>query len=91
MARVLVVSRNPAVAMGFSATDHDVVDLRPRAFGAWIDGDEDADALVLDLQSPQLSAAAVNNLRTHGKVVPVLLVSSDVPGWSEPDMNDLPG
>lgn len=88
---MLVVSRNPAVAMGFSATDHDVVDLRPRAFGAWIDGDEDADALVLDLQSPQLSAAAVNNLRTHGKVVPVLLVSSDVPGWSEPDMNDLPG
>jgi hypothetical protein len=90
VARVLVVSRNPAMAMGLSATDYEVVDLRPPAFGAWIDTANDADALILDLDNPKLAVAAVTNLRAHGKLAPVLLVSSDRPGWDDPEMRQLP-
>ncbi len=90
MARVLVVSRNAAMAMGLSATDHLVTDLRPQAFGEWIAGEDDADALILDLESPALAAAAVTNLRAHAKHAPVLLVSSDRPGWHSAEMQDLP-
>lgn len=92
MATVLIVSRNPAMAMGLSSTDHDVVELRPQVFGSWIENDEEhADALILDLESPQLAAAAVANLRAHSKLAPVLLVSSDRPGWDSDDMRHLPG
>jgi hypothetical protein len=90
MARVLVVSRNPAMAMGLSATDYEVVDLRPPEFGDWITGGEDADALILDLENPKLAVAAVTNLRAHAKLAPVLLVSSDRPGWDDPEMRQLP-
>ncbi len=90
MARVLVVSRNPAMAMGLSATDYEVVDLRPPEFGDWIAGTEHADALILDLENPRLAVAAVTNLRAHAKLAPVLLVSSDRPGWDEPEMRQLP-
>ncbi len=90
MARVLVVSRNPAMAMGLSATDYEVVDLRPPEFGDWIAGTDDADALILDLENPRLAVAAVTNLRAHAKLAPVLLVSSDRPGWDEPEMRRLP-
>ena len=90
MARVLVVSRNAAMAMGLSATDHVVTDLRPHGFGEWIAGQADADALILDLESPALAAAAVTNLRAHAKHAPVLLVSSDRPGWDAAEMHDLP-
>jgi hypothetical protein len=90
MARVLVVSRNPAMAMGLSATDYEVVDLRPPSFGEWISGADDADALILDLENPRLAVAAVTNLRAHAKLAPVLLVSSDRPGWDDPEMRQLP-
>lgn len=89
MTRVLVVSRNPAMAMGLSATDHDIVELKPPAFGEWIAGPDHVDALVLDLESPALAAAAVVNLRAHGKPAPALLVSSDRPGWDAPELRDL--
>lgn len=89
MSRVLVVSRNPAMAMGLSATDHEVCDLRPSALGDWISSTATADALVLDLESPSLATAAVARLREHGKLAPVLLVSSDRPGWDEPQMTGL--
>lgn len=89
MPRVLIVSRNPAMAMGLSATDYEVAELRPPAFGAWIEGEAEADALILDLDSPQLSLAAVSNLRDHGKRAPVLLVSSASPGWDDPRLREL--
>jgi hypothetical protein len=78
------------MAMGLSATDYEVVDLRPPAFGDWITGDDDADALILDLENPRLAVAAVTNLRAHAKLAPVLLVSSDRPGWDDPEMRQLP-
>jgi hypothetical protein len=90
VARILVVSRNPAMAMGLSATDYEVVDLRPPSFADWITGDDDADALILDLDNPKLAVAAVTNLRAHAKLAPVLLVSSDRPGWDDPEMRQLP-
>lgn len=77
------------MAMGLSATDYEVVDLRPQGFGAWIDSDDDTDALILDLESPHLAAAAVANLRAHSKLAPVLLVSSDRPGWDASEMRAL--
>ena len=91
MARILVVSRNPAMAMSLAATDHEVLEVRPADFGAWIIDEDVADALVLDLENPRLSVAAVTNLRAHAKLAPVLLVSNDHPGWDDPKMGRLPG
>ncbi|MGH8969500.1 MAG: GAF domain-containing protein [Actinomycetes bacterium] len=90
MARVLVVSRNPAMAMGLSATDYDVVDLRPDGLGTWVEGSDNADALVLDLEDPSLALSAVTHLRARAKLAPVLLVSSDRQGWDAPEMRRLP-
>ena len=64
VARILVVSRNPAMAMSLAATDHEVLEVRPADFGAWIIDEDVADALVLDLENPRLSVAAVTNLPT---------------------------
>ena len=89
MARVVVVSRNAAMALGLSGTDHDVVDMRPNIFGDWIESDDHCDALVLDLESPVLAAAGVTKLRDIGKSAPVLLVSSDRPGWDSPELRGL--
>lgn len=89
MARVVVVSRNAAMALGLSGTEHDVLEMRPTTFGEWIESDEDCDALVLDLESPVLAAAGVAKLRDNGKSAPVLLVSSDSPGWDSPDLQAL--
>jgi len=89
MARVIVVSRNAAMALGLSGTDHDVVDMRPTAFGNWIESGDHCDALVLDLESPVLAAAGVRKLRDLGKSAPVLLVSSDRPGWDSSELRGL--
>ena len=77
------------MAMGLSATEHDVLELRPQAFGDWIDSGEGVDALVLDLDSPHLAAAAVVNLRAHAVRAPVLLVSSDREGWEDRSIGGL--
>ena len=91
MARILVVSRNAAMAMGLSATDHEVVDLRPSAFESWMEqGDRDLDALVLDLIEPAVALDAVTRLRARALLAPALLVSSDVPGWDSPELRHLP-
>jgi hypothetical protein len=79
------------MAMSLSATDHEVIEVRPSEFGAWILDKDVADALVLDLENPRLSVAAVTNLRAHAKLAPVLLVSNDHPGWGDPKMGRLPG
>lgn len=89
MARVVVVSRNAAMALGLSGTEHDVVDMRPNTFGEWIESDDHCDALVLDLESPVLAAAGVTKLRDVGKSAPVLLVSSDRPGWDSSELQGL--
>jgi len=89
MARVVVVSRNAAMALGLNGTEHDVVDMRPKTFGDWIESDDHCDALVLDLESPVLAAAGVAKLRDNGKSAPVLLVSSDRPGWDSPELRAL--
>lgn len=78
------------MAMGLSSTAYEVVDLRPPAFGPWIESDAFVDALILDLENPKLAVAAVTNLRAHAKLAPVLLVSSDVPGWDAAEMRQLP-
>ena len=77
------------MAMGLSATEHDIVELKPSGFGDWIAGSDQVDALVLDLEAPALAAAAVVNLRAHGKTAPALLVSTDRPGWHAPEMSEL--
>lgn len=77
------------MAMGLSSTDYEVVDLRPQGFGDWITTSDDADALILDLENPKLAIAAVSNLRAHAKLAPVLLVSSDRPGWDDQELRDL--
>ena len=86
-----MVSRSPVLAMGLSSTGHDVVDLRPDEFGAWIGSPEQVDALVLDLDSPALSRAAVENVRGKSQTCPILLVASTHPSWDDLDIRELPG
>ena len=53
-----------------SATDYDVIYLQPHDLRAWIGGVDDADAVVLDLESAALALAAFHDLRAHGKLAP---------------------
>ena len=53
MHRVLVVSRNPAMAMGLSSADYDVIDLRPSRFQDWVaDGAAEVDLKLTEYRKP---------------------------------------
>ena len=71
-----------------------MVEVRASDLDEWLDGGEDVgvDALVLDLGSPRpLASRVVGDLRAQGRWVPVLLVATDDPAWSDADIADLPG
>ena len=85
MARIALISRNPAMSMGLSATDHTVDEIRPSDLDDWLLAEEDIgfDALVLDLGSPSTASRLVGDLRASGRWIPVLLVATNEPSWSD--------
>ena len=93
MARLALVSRNPIMAMGLSAADHDIIEVRPNSLDEWLasGNDADVDALVLDLGSPAETLRVVGDLRAEGRWTPVLIVASAPTGWDSPDLLALPG
>jgi len=93
MARLALVSRNPIMSMGLSATEHDIVEVRPNSMAEWLaqGNDADVDALVLDLGSASEALRIVGDMRAQGRWTPVLLVASSPSGWDSPDLLGLPG
>ncbi len=67
MARVLVVSRNPAMSMSLAGGEHEVDTCRPALLDRWTEGTEQADAYILDLGEPDDAIAAVEHLRATGR------------------------
>src|SRR5690349_24386316 len=81
MATVVVVTRNPALAMGLRHHGYDVYDVRPDKYGEWMADARVADAVMLELSDAVAAEAAVQRLRASGLGLPVLLVSNQSPGW----------
>ncbi len=93
MARLALVSRNPVMSMGLSATDHEIEEVRPNALEEWLESGNEAgvDALVLDLGSPTKALQVVGDLRAAGRWTPVLLVADSDGGWDSLELLALPG
>ena len=81
--RLLVVSRNAALAIGLTLADYDVVDVRPGKLAEHDHVLTPVDAVVLDLEDPTTSAAALQDLGELAPGKPTLLVANSQPGWSE--------
>ena len=81
MTAVVVVTRNPALAMGLQHHGYDVVDVRPDRYGDWVHDAHGADAVVLELGDAIAAESAVQRLRAERVPLPVLLVASSSPGW----------
>jgi hypothetical protein len=81
MPTVVVVTRNPALAMGLRHHGYDVTDVRPDRHGEWTREARAAHAVVLELTDAVAAEAAVQRLRAERLGLPVLLVSNDSPGW----------
>lgn len=81
MATVVVVTRNPALALGLRHHGYEVYDVRPDRYGDWMADARTADAAMLELSDPVAAEAAVQRLRSAGLALPVLLVSNNSPGW----------
>jgi hypothetical protein len=91
MSTVVVVSRNPMLAMGIRAA-FDVVDVRPTWLEQVID-DHAArtDAFVLDVDDSERAARAVRALRQRGDSAPVLLIGGQSGTWDDDEVVDLAG
>lgn len=63
MSRVLVLSRNAAIAMGLATADIDVIDCRPDASGTWMCDAADVDVIVVQPDASFDAADAVRKLR----------------------------
>jgi hypothetical protein len=92
MERVVVVSRNPALAWGLAAPDRDLIEVRPHQLDTWLEGpaSDNADAIVLDLTDSGRSREVLVALRSRAQLAPALLVAGDDTGWDEPEIRDLP-
>src|SRR5437899_2399691 len=89
MRRVLVVSRNPAMAVGLQTPDNEIAEVRPGALPAWLNSHFEAlDVVVLDLGRPEETAQALDLTRSLFPAIPVLAVAGPVPGWDAPVFSD---
>ena len=91
MARILVVSRNPAMSMSLAGGEHEVDTCRPGLLDRWTQGADQCDAYILDLGEPEEAISAVAHLRATGRVGPVLLVAGSAGAWSDIDASPPPG
>ena len=76
---VVLVSRNPMLAMALEGTTFDVVEVAPTRLEHWLESDAALHeaALVLDLGSSRAAVDAVTRLRAAGRTLPVLVVVSN--------------
>lgn len=83
MRPVVVVSRNPAIAIGLQRFSEDVVGLRPDGARPWREEAAASSAVVLDLGSPEVAGEAVALLRGDGVGIPIVLIGGPQAGWEE--------
>jgi hypothetical protein len=79
-ARVAVVSDNPGLGFGLSGGDLEVVGIDPAEVDEWVMSRR-CDVLVIGLADPAKALDVVVRARASAQAVPLLLVSSDAPGW----------
>jgi hypothetical protein len=93
MTRIVVVSRNPSLAWGLAAPEHDLEEVRPHQVDVWLESDDrqPADLVVLDLTDAAQSLTLLTTLRAHAYLSPALLVAGDDPSWEASPLHDLPG
>jgi hypothetical protein len=86
VARVLVLSRNAAIAMGLSTANLDVVDSRPDATDRWLETADDVDVVVMQPDATFDAAAAIHKLRRSASKARALVIAPQTASW--PDAND---
>jgi hypothetical protein len=91
MARILVVSRNPAMSMSLAGGVHEVDTCRPLLLDRWTEGTDQADVYILDLGEPGDATAAVDHLRSTGRSEPILLVAGSAGPWASLEAMPPPG
>jgi CheY-like chemotaxis protein len=93
MARLALVSRNPAMSMALSATDHSVVEVRPAQLEDWLNNRDDVgvDALILDLGSPATAGRVIGDLRVQRRWTPALVVVGNEAEATQSDVSRMPG
>ena len=79
--------------MALAATEHSLDEIRPGDLEEWLagSGEVGVDALVLDLGSATTALSLVGDLRAEGRWVPVLLVATLEPGWTNAELLAMPG
>jgi hypothetical protein len=78
--RVAVVSDNPGLGFGLSGGDLEVVGIDQGEVDGWVTSSR-CDVLVIGLADPAKALDVVVRARECSEVVPLLLVTSDAPGW----------
>jgi hypothetical protein len=91
--RIVVVSRNPNLAWGIGAADHDLLEVRPHQIDDWLEerAHEPTDLIVVDVSDSARSLSLLTELRGRAQMAPALLVAGDDAGWDDPEIVALPG
>ncbi|HEX6874726.1 MAG TPA: hypothetical protein VF165_03625, partial [Nocardioidaceae bacterium] len=89
---VLVVSRNPGLAMTLGSESFDVAALRPGELAGW-SADETGrpDAVLLDVEHAQDALDTLTSMRANGNLAPVLILSGENEEWRAAEWLELPG
>jgi hypothetical protein len=84
---VLVVARDPSLALALRGTGLDVVELRPAGLEAWLGQDERPapDAVVVSQAAADDALATLHTVRDHGVAAAALLLASGGQAWAELD------
>ena len=86
MTKVLVLSRNAAIAMGLATAEIDVIDCRPDSSDTWMDDAADVDVIVVQPDATFNAAEAVHKLRaqsTGARAVVIQPAGADWPSSEE--------
>jgi transcriptional regulator with XRE-family HTH domain len=91
MNRLLVVSRNAALAVALTSAEYHVVVLSPDKPETWQGELARVDAAVLELDSAAAATAVLNGLRKDGVTVPVVVATGGGAAWAKVRSLQLPG
>jgi hypothetical protein len=81
-AQMVVVTDNRSLSLALTGLDYDVVDLHPEEFAAWLTDETEPPALVVvGVEQPADAFDIVASAAAGRTKIPMLVVSSTVPGW----------
>ncbi|MEP6695261.1 MAG: helix-turn-helix domain-containing protein [Pseudonocardiales bacterium] len=81
MSRLLLVTRNAALAMALASEPYELVVLRPDAADEWRAGLAVADAAILDVGDPVAVEAVLQGLQGDGLTLPVIVATDGEALW----------